>query len=348
MSTFICYYCGQHTNACSSSGEHIIASGIGGNRNVTLTDQVCAECNDRAGREIDLPFCRDWFIEATRFIAGLSHRGKPPVWFRGRLTWQRREVVRVYEVAGGGTLLAIDAADETLLAVIVDPESPIAIRNVKRIIKARFEGLRVINGSSPRRAYDDELVSALEALPPTWDLRFEIDTFAWHRAIVKMALGLASQTFGHDFVVSSAAARLRQYLWEQDPVRRNALDLHGRGGALVSKPTITSVIHPGGDEHLFALVSTGSGLCLAANLFGRFENIVRIDEGEQFAERLPVDPAGVLRGVGWIVEPIRKVTTGPIPIGALIVASVDRERAAHERSSQDVDHGDSLGPTTSP
>lgn len=334
MSTFTCYYCGQLTDKCNSSDEHIIPSAIGGNRNVTLTDQVCSTCNERAGREIDQPFCRDWFIEATRFSIGVSHRGKPPLRFRGRLVWDRPEVVRVYEVAAGGTIIAIETPTESLLAVLVDQDDPLALKNLKRIIKARFEGRRIINSAVPRRAHDDELVTALNALLPTWNLRFEIDTFSWERAIVKMALGLASQTFGDEFVVSAAATRLRHYLWEPDPARRNALNMRGRAGVLASKPTITAVVHPGGSEHLFELVATASGLGFAANLFGRFENIVRIDGADHFAERLPAEPAGVLRGVGWLVEPVCKLTTGPIPIDTLIAASVDRERAAHRMSSQ--------------
>lgn len=324
MSTFICYYCGDPKLNSDASDEHIIPSCIGGNRNVTLTDQVCRGCNERAGREVDHPFGRDWLIAAMRFIAGVSHRGKPPMLFRGRLDWSRHEVVRVFEVAGGGTLLVIETLGETVLGVIATPNQ---LDRLERVIKSRFGGMRVINRTLPRRTYDDELIGALDQLALPWRLRFDIDLSAWHRAIVKIALGLACQTFGAPFVVSSAAAKLRTYLWEQDPARRNALGLRGRGGPLVSTPTLTSVVHPGGYLHLFELLATGSGLGLAANFFGSFENIVRLDDGESFAAQLPLDAAGVIRGVGWIVDPVMKRTTGPTSVSDLIASSVNRERA---------------------
>lgn len=55
---------------------------------MTLTNEVCLDCNKFTGDMIDGPFGRDWFIQARRLIAGVrGKRGKMPVHRIGRLKW---------------------------------------------------------------------------------------------------------------------------------------------------------------------------------------------------------------------------------------------------------------------
>lgn len=323
MPPFLCYYCGQQRSSEQRSDEHIIASCIGGNRNATLTQNVCRMCNQFAGDEVDRPFCRDWVIESMRLIAGISHRGKRPAAFMGELAWSRPERVRMYMLEGGAQIALLDCIDGTrAIAVIADPDNPSMMKNVRRIVHAKFKGLRVINGASPRRPYDAELVEAFSQLDQSLRVTFSIDAHAWHRAIVKMGLGLACETFGDGFISSQAAETLRAYLHETDPARRDSMGLRGRGGSLVSTPTVTQYIHPGGDEHLFVLTATGPQLGFAANLFGRFENILLLDESGNFAERLPGLRDDVSKGVAWVVDPAQKTTRGPIPLTDLFRESI--------------------------
>lgn len=133
-----------------------------------------------------------------------------------------------------------------------------------------------------------------------------------------MALGLACQTFGAEFIVSASASRLREFMRESDPQKGEALGLRGRGGSLWSEPAITKELHPGGSQHLFALLSCGRRITFVANLFGVYENSVVIDESGAYLERLPEDPVGPVRGMAWIVEPAKKVTHSPVPISSLI------------------------------
>lgn len=321
--TFVCYYCGLERRSNERSDEHIIASCIGGNRNGTPTQNVCGACNQFAGDEVDRPFCRDWVIESMRLIAGVSHRGKRPAAFMGQLTWSRPERVRMYLLEGGAQIALFDCTDGTqAIAIIADPDNAELTRTVKNVVDAKFKGLRVINGASPRRAYDDELVEAFSGLGQSLRVSYTIDTLSWHRAIVKMALGLVCQTFGDDFVRSSSADMLRAYLREADPARRDAMGLHGRGGPLVAEPSVTRYLHPGGDEHLFVLTATGPKLGFAANLFGRFENIVLLDESGRFAERLPGLRDDAAKGLAWVVNPSAKTTRGPVPLVDLIRESI--------------------------
>jgi hypothetical protein len=69
---------------------------------------------------------------------------------------------------------------------------------------------------------------------------------------------------------------------------------------------------------LFALLSSGRRIVFVANLFGEYENVVVVDESGTYLQRLPEDPAGILRGMVWIVEPAKKVTHSPVSISSLI------------------------------
>jgi hypothetical protein len=216
MSDFICFYCGKKKSAPEASTEHIIPSCIGGNRNVTLTMDVCGECNQVVGDHVDLPFCRDWFIESMRLVSGVNFREKRPATFMGRLKWPRAENVGIYMLQGGATIYAIDLlTGERVLVIRADP-GDIAVMNV---VDAKFKGCRIVNGADQRSAEDEALLQALhsvgESLPVTWS----IDTFAWHREVVKMALGLASQTFGAEFVLSAAAANSERFSTSQSRPR---------------------------------------------------------------------------------------------------------------------------------
>lgn len=324
--TFLCYYCGVERTANERSDEHIIASCIGGNRNVTLTQNVCGACNQFVGDDVDRPFCRDWVIESMRLVAGASHRGKRPAVFMGQLTWPRSERVRMYLLEGGAQIALFDCANGTqAIGILADPENADLMRTVKKVVDTKFKGLRIINGISPRTAYEDELVETFSGLGESMRVSYTIDTLSWHRAIVKMALGLACQTFGADFVRSPSADVLRAYLREADPSRRDAMGLRGRGGPLMAEPAVTRYLHPGGDEHLFVLTATGPRVGLAANLFGRYENVVLVDDSGQFAERLPALEHDVAKGVAWIVDPSEKTTRGPLPLADLIRESIERE-----------------------
>lgn len=214
---FTCYCCGQPKDASDASDEHIIPSCIGGNRNATLTHDVCGGCNQFAGNEIDRPFGRDAMIQAMRVVVGVNHKGKRPIAFRGELQWKRPERVRIYQVERAARVALFDCADGSrALAVLAPPDPSAQMETIVRVLDTRFEGIRVLNGQHPLTRYDHELLHAFTSLDGSERVRCSIDLNTWHRAIVKIALGLASQTFGADFVTSSAAAVLRAYLWEPD------------------------------------------------------------------------------------------------------------------------------------
>lgn len=316
---FKCFYCGLDRSDAEHSDEHIIPSCIGGNRNVTLTRDVCGTCNGFMGRNVDQPFCRDWFIEAIRLLVGVKHRGKRPVAFMGNIGWARPERAGFYQLERGAALVHIVGTDGVgRLVALLDPSDKELVAIIQNAIKAKFAGLPVINEGPGGDAYNDGLVKDLMALGNQFKLQNSISISAWDRELVKMALGLASQTFGTAFVVSASADRLRAFLHEQDADRRVALGLRGSVGVVgETTPNLTAGWHPGGDEHLFGLIETDARVAFVGNLFGKFENFVEVSDDAAFLGQLP---GRNTKGLIWLVDPDAKTTTRATPLEDVIKA----------------------------
>jgi hypothetical protein len=187
---------------------------------------------------------------------------------------------------------------------------------LRSAIKSKFQGLTLINGPGGTDPYNDGLASDLIALGTPFPIRQAIDTTAWHREIVKMALGLACMTFGDAFTTSAAAEKLRTFLREDDAEQRATMGLHGFVGlGDAATPVLSKGWHPGGDEHLFALVESDGRIVFVANLFGRFENFVEISRESTLMGKLS---GALMKGVCWLVDPETKTTSGPTPIEGVI------------------------------
>jgi hypothetical protein len=269
------------------------------------------------GDHVDRPFCRDWFIESARLLAGVPHRGKPPVIFMGQLDWQRPERVGVYLLEGGAHIWVIEGKDsQRRLAIGIDETKPEMVEAVRKVIKYKFAGLPVVNDASSHTPYEIELANAVIAQGASLPLRNEISVVAWHREIVKMALGLSCQTLGDAYLRSAGADLLRAFLHENDPEKREGVPLRGHAGlGPDAGPRLTQFWHPGGDEHLLALISTGDKIGFAVNLFGKYENLVEVEATGAFHDVLP---GTAIKGVCWIVDPEVKTTEGPRPIESLL------------------------------
>lgn len=324
---FLCYYCGLRKPAAEASDEHIVPSCIGGNRNVTLTTHVCTTCNQFAGDNVDRPFCRDWFIENARLLAGVVHRGKRPSASMGQLQWSRPETVGVLVLEGGAHILVIEGVDgERRLAIGLNEADPTMVEHVRKVIRDKFAGLKVVNDRSPHSPYEEELAAAVIAHGAHLRVTSEVDLTAWHREIVKMALGLSCLTLGEAFISSKGAATLRSFLFENDKEKRDLLQLRGCAGiGRVATPRLTKFWHPGGREHLLALMTSGDKLGFAVNLFGMYENVVEVDDTGVFQAMLP---GTAPRGVFWVVDPEAKTTTSPRSLESLLT-----ERAKNARDS---------------
>lgn len=74
-----CWYCGEARLEVGDPPEHVVPAVLGG---ALTTDRVCAECNRRAGVEIDKPFVGDWLVGWSRVLWDIRDqrhgRDRPP------------------------------------------------------------------------------------------------------------------------------------------------------------------------------------------------------------------------------------------------------------------------------
>ncbi len=304
---FCCFYCGKMRPNSARSKEHIIPACLGATLSKTGTPHICKDCNTRAGEEVDLPFCRDRFIESKRFFHGITNRGRRPVFMVGRIEWTRPERVELYYLEH--RIIAYRFRTQTnescvMFGSIGQVATPEAEEVIQKSLKERFSGHR---RTSLKRAESDEeraLFLAIQTLGQESRIRASIDITAWDRAIVKMGLGLACLVLKEEYAQSPQADRLRSFLWENDPDKRSESLLHGSAGILAQDKYKTShLILPSPNLHAFCLTDIGSGIAFTASLFGEYENTLEIDAAGTFCNRLP---GTLMRGVGWIVDPQKK------------------------------------------
>jgi hypothetical protein len=166
-----------------------------------------------------------------------------------------------------------------------------------------------LRSTPPLTPYERELADGIIALDGSFNVRNQINTLAWHPEIVKIALGLASLTFGEAFITSPDADVLRAFLWELDPEKRGQIEGHAGIGPDAT-PTATRVWAGDHGKHLFALIAAGDYVVLLINLFRKWENLVSIGERKRYEDRLA---GSTLKGVAWVVDGEMKTTEGPRP-----------------------------------
>lgn len=335
---FTCFYCGEDFPPSEASKEHIIPACLGATMDKTGTRNVCGACNYKAGEEVDQPFCRDWNIESKRFFQGVVSRGNPPSFKTGRVNWERPEHVDCYFLENKIIAYRFSTVRNEFCVMFrsIGEGTPEAQNTVRKYLKGKFKKHRVVEVGTTRTDKERELVDAIDKIGQRVEQSASIDITAWHRAIVKMGLGLACLYFGERFIKSSQAARLRSFLWEKDPEKRDAIALRGSAGILAQdKVKLTPVIHTTKDVHTFCLIGTGDRVAFFASVFGEFENTLEIDPSGTFCANLP---GTLLRGVAWIVDPKTKETSDPTPIDNLVQRRVQAQRlAAEEEFAKSVD-----------
>jgi len=199
---------------------------------------------------------------------------------------------------------------------------------VKKPLKDRFSGHRVVDIENAKTDEEREVIRAIDALGQNLSMTISIDTTAWDREVVKMGLGLACLYLGEAFAKSTQADLLRSFLWEVDLEKRDAIALHGSAGILTQRErNLGPIFHANKSVHTFCLVDTGGKIAFYANIFGEHENFLGVDATGVFCDRLP---GKLLRGVGWIVDPSKKETTGPVSVEDLVRRSSEERRLAVE------------------
>ncbi|WIG98355.1 HNH endonuclease [Myxococcus sp. SDU36] len=334
---FCCFYCGRVLPKSECSSEHIIPACLGATLDKTGTRLVCKDCNTKAGKDVDLPFCRDWIIESKRFFEGVVSRGKRPSTKVGRINWERPEQVEVYflEHKVIAYRFRITSGESCVLfGSIGQQATPEAVDVVKKSLKDRFSNHRVINPGTEKTDQERDVIGAIEAMGRNLKLTMSADVTAWDRAVVKMGLGLSCLYFGEEFARSQQADHLRSFLWESDPNKRDEIPLHGSAGFLSQKESkLSRIFHEDKGVHTFCLMEIGSKIGFFAGFFGEFENYLEVDSVGTFCGRLP---GALMRGAVWIVDPKKKETIGPVPLEELIQRRTEERHRTLERDFSQV------------
>ncbi|RUO93094.1 HNH endonuclease [Corallococcus sp. AB018] len=329
---FCCFYCGRFLPRAECSSEHIIPACLGATLDKTGTKLVCKSCNTRAGKDVDQPFCRDWIIESKRFFHGVVSRGKRPSTKTGRIDWERPEQVEVYFLEHKVIAYRFRTkANEScvMFGSIGQEATPEAVDVVKKSLKDRFSNHKPIGPDAEQTDEEREVVKAIGAMGRNLKLTMSVDITAWDRAVVKMGLGLACLYFGEEFARSQQADRLRLFLWEEDPNKRDEIPLHGSAGFLSqSEQKLSRIFHEDKGIHTFCLVEIENKIGFFAGLFGDHENFLEIDALGTFCGRLP---GTLMRGAVWLVDPKKKETTGPVSIEELLQQRSKERRLAAEK-----------------
>jgi len=250
--------------------EHVLPRTIGGNLhpyNPFLLKNVCRSCNSAAGRHIDGPFIRSWFIQNQRSLNArkyLDLASDPiiPLVFQGELQtplltdktcdlWQGPTGDPIYHFhdsypeakdaepsIGPPPYLSADEIDPGFAFLFIRASNPCWHKSIILSFAEHFEESILYLGNSPTipggRFSDipNELVELCDRLKAMigqkWQqIRFSVAADFGHRFLAKLALGCGALFLDSAFLQSPDAARLRNFMWERNPDARADMQIPG-------------------------------------------------------------------------------------------------------------------------
>lgn len=291
-STFLCPYCGLQKPVEERSLEHILPAALGGE---LTTRNVCHDCNQRAGKEVDAPFVNQFWIREMR------HRFEVP----DRYGIVPRAPVFPTKLDDGTKVLAIlDRAGWR--AKLIPSESWHDARTLTFAVDAEDEtaAAKKLQRLAKQTGKDVQLVSQVpgEVANPQINLEYEQDISRWPRMGAKIALAIAAERLPPEYLTSPSADWLRGILWGSlsTPAPPGIGVSPHLAGEHVSDPVVRMVCPP--PEHQVMLIGLAEGTGLVFTLFGELRYMLRL--GPESAEATPgtylIDPVErKSRWLGW-------------------------------------------------
>ena len=258
-----CPYCGKDfpENEIFTK-EHIVPDAIGGSLNLSIL--VCNPCNSVLGTRVDGPFLKDFFIANKRVELELvGQSGKPPeLIFTGTMSAFDKRIQGDYSVTPGSKKLHAHKPVEQNEGNIGIVGGEAQVNRILRQMKNSYEeqGLSITDMDVSKQV-------------PEMHASFEFSMSVLDRAFVKMALGLGHRQLGEKFSRSSDAQRLRDFMWDEDCERREAMKLHG---SIRIAPEELGELFKYEDAHVTALVNTGEALAFFGLVFGQYQGMIQL------------------------------------------------------------------------
>jgi hypothetical protein len=188
-----CWYCGRPRLEVGDPPEHVIAAVLGG---ALTTNRVCADCNLRAGVEIDKPFVGDWLVVWSRVLWDIRDerhgRDRPAPIPEEELTLPDGSAVRLLHGGKTEIIPRVEREDDELrISVGTDGELNEIVKKITE--RAARDGKTLTPGEIKRQVVED--VAG----------RIVIDGTLWLRATTKMALAAASLALPDDWLDTDQA-----------------------------------------------------------------------------------------------------------------------------------------------
>ncbi|KQU01819.1 hypothetical protein ASG60_18385 [Methylobacterium sp. Leaf469] len=274
------------------SHEHIVPLALGGSNGLT-TDDVSADANARAGKEIDdavaslLPYLtlrhryglkgnrqtipsvvlKGQFEEGSTAHATMEISAGADVTF----TFQKEQTV-AGTVATGGQLVSFDTTEERTRFLLQ-----------KRLEQARARNLKIFTPFGQVKDEEDieiALMLADRADQGRFKASLSIDVaaiqFAVAKLMTKIALALGHRVLGPEWTFSGSGDLLREGLWT--PLGAKPPAIKGTLTAQIEQ-SLGPILHVKADHHVLAVLPAGTKTVAIIALFGGELGIATIDLG---------------------------------------------------------------------
>jgi hypothetical protein len=264
-----CAYCGKEKPETEMTNEHVLPRKIGGNlypMNPFLLRNVCRTCNTAAGRHIDGPFIKSWFIhnhraKSARYYLDLNMDPILPLIYIGELTetllpdkvcdlWLGPTGDTIYHFHNPyptykGTDLVIDPplylcaddVDPGFAFLFVRASNPAWHKCIIFSFVEHFEEsvLYLGNGPTPQGGRFSDIPQKLSDLHKRLKsmsgqchkTKITLGINFGHRFLAKLALGCGALFLDSKFLQSQDATLLRDYMWSKNIESRSNIPIAG-------------------------------------------------------------------------------------------------------------------------
>lgn len=352
----ICAYCDREKPETEMTDEHVLPRKIGGNVHPTnpfLLRNVCKTCNTAAGRHIDGPFIRSWFIQnhraksAGRYL-DLNKDPILPLIYIGELTetllsdkvcdlwlgptgdtiYHFHNPYHVYQgndlVIGPPLYLRADDIDPGFAFLFVRASNPAWHKCIGFSFVENFKESVLYLGNDPTPAVGrfsdipNELSDLHEQLRAMSGQQHRVHITVGidfgHRFLAKLALGCGALFLTPGFLQSQDATFLRNYMWSRTIESRLNIPIAGIPFFDQNfRPVVQLLGWPPG--HIIFLMPLNGKLFLCPIFYGETSAVIQVSSEPSFWEgRISRD------GALFVVAPGFREYVGPISLGEYLAA----------------------------
>lgn len=286
--------------------EHIVPYALGGSDDFVIP--VSKRGNDLAGSGPDSEMVNSFFMEKERLFRNIpSTSGNTPKFRRkGKTTVEGLDVdITIDETPSGAT-----ASVRTSVRPESSPDGHPGCRVITSDeVKAREILKKIARRRRERGEGDVDVEAAIAGAlrsdinPRMVQAQASIRIDAFERAFAKIALATGHFVLGERYSRSPDAGRLRNFMWEQDPMKRNDVGLLGTISSLPRQVEGMHRLFLHGQDHVLWVVAMGDILGFSAILFGNYEANILLSKGTMFPE-LPH-----LSGLVFVINPQSRTLT---------------------------------------